>query len=64
LNDVRPAVSVEELGAAEVMKERLAVVAITDRAVDRLARGISQKPVNLPTTTLQLYVLAHTSAVI
>ena len=51
LNDVRTAVGVEEIGATEVVTERLAVVAVADDAVDRAGRHATQAPLNLPTPT-------------
>ena len=59
LDDARAAVGIEQIGAAEVVKERSAIVTVTDHAVDRLQRGVRNPPENLPIATVQLGVFAH-----
>lgn len=51
LNDVRAAVGVEEIGAAELMKERLAVVAVAEEPIHGARGRVRDTSVNLPTAT-------------
>jgi peroxiredoxin (alkyl hydroperoxide reductase subunit C) len=59
LDDLGSAVLVEEIGAAEVMKERLAVVAVADDAVHLVGHGVAQAPPNLSATTRELEIVRH-----
>ena len=64
LHDVASAVRVEEIGTPEVVKERLAVVAVANDTVYRSRSGILHSPSNLPATTAQFGVLAHSVRII
>src|SRR5262249_53652820 len=59
LHDVGPAAQVEQIGAAEVVQIRLAVVAITDEAVGRVRRGVLHVATSLSATAMKLDVSAH-----
>jgi hypothetical protein len=59
LDYVGAALGVEQIGAAEPVRERLAVIAITDHAIDRSRRRVGDNSRNLPTTAAQLNLFAH-----
>ena len=59
LYDVGSAVRVEQISAAEVVDERLAVVAVADDAVHRLRRRVRHSPLNLPAAAAQFDVSGH-----
>ena len=61
LDDVQAAELVEQLGAAQVVQKRLAVVAVADDAVHRVWLRIAQPSVYLSATTLELDVSRHGS---
>jgi hypothetical protein len=59
--DISAAMGIEQIGAAEVVKKRLAIVAVTDHAVDRRRRDFRNAPEHLPTAALELGVSAHST---
>src|SRR5262249_31054639 len=60
LNDVGPAVGVEQIGAPQVMQKGLAVVTIAEDAVHRPRSGVGHASLDLSAATAQLGLLAHT----
>ena len=59
LDNVGAAMGIEEVGAAKVVKEGLAIVAVTHDAVHCVRRDVCDHTANLSTTTLQRRVLGH-----
>src|SRR5262249_29460363 len=61
LDDVGAALRIEQVGAAELVGKRLAVVAIADHAVDLLRRRIGDEAYDLAAAAAYLHVLRHLS---
>ena len=59
LDDVAAPLRIEQVGAAELVGEGLAVVAITDYAIDLLRRGIGHEADDLPAAAAYLHVPCH-----
>src|SRR5262245_3436014 len=59
LNAVAAAPVIEEIGAADLMRIGLAVIAIADHAIDRPGRRIGDDAANLPATATHLNLSAH-----
>ena len=60
LHNVRSAVLIEKIGAAQTMGERLAIVAVADDAVDRLPGCVGHRAFNLAAVALQSCGCGHT----
>jgi hypothetical protein len=59
LDDVAAAMGIEQIGTAEVMGECLAVVAITNRAIDRARRHVGDHAADLSTAALKCRAIGH-----
>src|SRR5215471_9791819 len=48
LHDVRTTLDIEQVGTTELMRKRLAIVAVADDTIDRPRRRVHKSPANFP----------------
>jgi hypothetical protein len=59
LYNVRTAMNIEQVGTTELMRKRLAIVAVADHAIDCPRRCVGNPPADFPATAPQLRFCGH-----